>query len=175
MSNRPRYDANTPLPADVTTITAAKAFVLERWQERAREQGQAALPPDLSGACKFSSHFASLVFGGDIRGNLFHQWVELPDGRILDLNEDAEDVALLKAGEIPEYARQYAQWRRQSPPEDVYTHDPKHMRRLDQRRSMASVRPRAERWADAFRGSLEPVTDKNAQRERVPAKRQARP
>lgn len=148
--NTSAREARTPLPVTPETIAAAKAFALRKWQERARESGKAELPADLTAACKFTSAFAVRVFGGTVEGHLFHHWVRLPGGDILDLNEDAEDVALLKAGIVPDYARDFAAQSGQKPPEDVYANNPKHMRRRDLKESIASVQPRAQRWADEF-------------------------
>jgi hypothetical protein len=143
------------LPAIDENFQAAKEFAFRKWQERAREFGRE-MPIDLSGACKFTSLFAVLVFGGQIRGNFFHQWVELPNGRLLDLNAESEDVAILKGGSIPAYARSYAEAMRQTPPSDLYTHSQRHIGSRDHRESMASVRPRAEQWAREFLASRTP-------------------
>ena len=136
------------LPATPENIAAAKRFVFDKWRERAKELGRAD-PIDLSDACKFTSLFAATVFGGTMHGNFFHQWVELPDGRTLDLNDEAADVITMLRGEIPDDAKPYAaEMRKKLLP--LYTPDVRHMRSRGNRQSMASVRPRVQRWADEF-------------------------
>jgi len=138
-----------PLPATPENIAAAKRFVFGKWQERAKELGRDD-PIDLTDACKFTSLFAAMVFGGTMRGNFFHQWIELPDGRTLDLNDEAADVITMLRGEIPDASKDYAIMMRKKLPRSLYTHDERHMRRRDNRQSVASVRPRVERWVDEF-------------------------
>lgn len=137
------------VPATPENIARAKAFILAKWRERAIERGDSE-PADLSASCKFASLFAALVFGGEVRGNFFHQWVELPGGQTLDLAEDAADVADLHAGLFPDYARSYAIAMRKKPPTKLYKHDPRHMSSRDSRESMASVAPRVNRWVEEF-------------------------
>ncbi len=74
-------------------VERAKAFLLTKWRERAMESGKP-VPADLSSACKFSSLFVKLVFGGGIVGNRDHQFV-VREGVILDLNAAASDVRAL--------------------------------------------------------------------------------
>lgn len=85
------------LPATPENIARAKEFVMKKWIERFRERsGPNASPPtDLTDSCKFSSLFAQEVFGGSLRGNGDHQYVETPKGEIIDLNIDAQDVKQL--------------------------------------------------------------------------------
>ena len=130
-------------------IAAAKRFVFTKWQERAKEMRREA-PVDLSSACKFASLFAAKVFGGKVRGNFFHQWVELPDGQHLDLNDEAQDVAEMLRGQIPTDTQAYATAHRVQLPASLYTHDPIHMGMRDNRDSMASIKPRVERWVAEF-------------------------
>lgn len=139
----------TVLPVTPENIAAAKEFVFAKWIERAKEYGHDA-PVDLSSACKFASLFAAEVFDGQVRGNFFHQWVELPNGQRLDLNDEAEDVATMLRGEIPADTQDYAALSRKRLPKPLYTHDPRHMRSRDNRDSMASIKPRVMRWADEF-------------------------
>lgn len=142
-----------PIAATPQNIAAAKTFVLQKWRERAQELGRDD-PLDLADACKFTSLFAAKVFGGAVRGNFFHQWVELPDGRTLDLNDEAADVITMLRGEIPDGSKAYAAMMRKTLPQPVHTHDERHMRRRDNRQSMASVRPRVQRWVDEFLRSI---------------------
>jgi hypothetical protein len=133
--------SRTTLPITPQTIAAAKRFVFAKWIERAKEMGRDE-PVDLTSTCKFASLFAAEVFGGQMRGNFFHQWVELPDGQHLDLNDEAEDVAAMLRGEIPADTQAYAALSRQRLPSPLYTHDQRHMRTRANRDSMASIRPR---------------------------------
>jgi hypothetical protein len=94
--------------------------------------------------------FAAEVFGGQVRGNFFHQWVALPDGQHLDLNDEAQDVADMLRGEIPADTSAYAAASRKRLPASLYTHDPRHMKTRDNRDSMASIRPRVDRWVAEF-------------------------
>jgi len=68
-------------------------FLKEKWTERSKQrhdswgdaQDRAWQPPStLEGACKFTSLFALRLFGGRIRGNEHHQYLELPNGKIID-------------------------------------------------------------------------------------------
>lgn len=145
--------AKTILPATPQNIAAAKQFVFAKWQVRAKEMGRDE-PVDLSSACKFASLFAAEVFGGHVRGNFFHQWVELPDGKHLDLNDEAQDVATMLRGEIPDADKAYAELRRVRLPQPLYTHDGRHMRTRDNRDSMASVQPRVASWVAEFLASF---------------------
>ena len=141
--------AGQPLPATPENIAAAKSFVFGKWRERAKELGRDD-PVDLSDACKFTSLFAATVFGGTMRGNFFHQWVALPDGRTLDLNDEAADVITMLRGEIPDDAKDYASSMGKKLPSSLYTPDERHMRSRGNRQSMASVRLRVQQWADEF-------------------------
>jgi len=130
-------------------IAAAKIFVLRKWRERAIERGHDE-PADLSSACKFSSLFAAKVFGGKVRGNFFHQWCELPDGRPLDINDEAVDVVAMLNGKIPDDTRAYASASRKTLPQPLYTYHEPHMRSKGNRESMASVEPRVDQWVREF-------------------------
>lgn len=69
-------------------LAAASVFLLEKWRERARERGWSE-PDDLTNACKFASVFAQDVFGGRLRGNWHHQWVDHPEVGRIDLTRGA--------------------------------------------------------------------------------------
>ena len=137
------------LPTTPENIAAAKIFVLRKWRERAIERGHDE-PADLSSACKFSSLFAAKVFGGKVRGNFFHQWCELPDGRPLDINDEAVDVVAMLNGKIPDDTRAYASASRKTLPQPLYTYHEPHMRSKGNRESMASVEPRVDQWVREF-------------------------
>lgn len=118
------------LPATPENIERAKAFVFEKWKERAAERGKPE-PADLSYACKFSSLFAQRIFGGELRGNIDHQFLRTWDGQIVDLNMDAADVRELGA--------------------DAHEHDEDWFGCDDHEESMASCLPRVEKWVKQFR------------------------
>ncbi len=68
-------------------------FLKVKWAERSKQrydswgdtQDQPWQPPaTLEGACKFTSLFANRLFGGRMRGNQQHQFLELPNGKIID-------------------------------------------------------------------------------------------
>lgn len=143
--NNPNFLEPTP-----ENISKAKVFVLKKWQERAKENNKN-IPNDLSAACKFSSLFASIIFGGKIKGNFFHQWVELPNKKIFDLNDEAEDIALMKQGEIPDYLKDYANSNNLTMPKNIYTHDIVQQNHPDNKLSMKSIKPRVMSWVEEFK------------------------
>lgn len=134
-------ETTSTLPATPEMIAQAKVFVLRKWLERAQERGSS-LPADLSGSCKFSSMFAQRIFGGEIRGNYDHQYVQLPDGRIIDLNIDAADVSAL---------------------DDPHHHDSEFWGGPDHVESMASCRPRVDQWVAEFLRQGKSTLDERAQ------------
>lgn len=110
-------------------IELAREFVFGKWKERAIERGQPE-PSDLSYACKFSSMFAQRIFGGEVQGNLDHQYLRTWDGNIVDLNIDAEDVKMLG--------------------DDAHWHDEGWFGCPEHNESIASCRPRVEKWVREF-------------------------
>lgn len=118
----------SPLRPDPDVADLAREFVLRKWRERAAERGLS-VPRDLSGSCKFSSLFASRLFGLEMRGNEDHQFCIHPDGSIFDLNADAEDVRALA---------------------NPWKHDPAFWMNPDHQESMESCHPRVEAWLDEF-------------------------
>lgn len=115
-------------------IMRAREFALKKWKERAQERGSPE-PADLSYSCKFTSLFAQKLFGGKIKGSWDHQYLELPDGMVIDLNIDAEDVRALG--------------------DKAHTHDPSFFRgNHDWRDSMQSIKPRVNQWVKEFRSTL---------------------
>jgi hypothetical protein len=115
------------VPSTEENVEKAKAFIKQKWNERAKEYGREE-PTDLSGACKFASMFAKLVFGGELRGNKLHQFVEL-DNRLIDLTAGSSDVVLMK---------------------EPYKHDKRFWNNPEHKRSMQSCEPRAKQWAEEF-------------------------
>lgn len=109
------------------SVAAARAFVLEKWRERAALLGDAP-PDDLADACTFASIFALLVFGGNLCGNEQHQFVQLPNCSILDLT----GAAGVPVGH--ETMHDAAWWG--NPDHEV---------------NVASVAPRVARWVAEFR------------------------
>lgn len=118
-------------------IERARDFVLQKMIARHREKyGHIAalrdkVPSDLSDTCKFSSLFARELFGGRLRGNQAHQFVELKNGQILDLNADAADVARLGS--------------------HAYEHEPLYFwGNPEHKDALESCRPRVEKWVAEF-------------------------
>lgn len=125
------------LPATPENIARAQQFVFKKWleyhQERAAYGGPNAkyhMPTDLTNSCKFSSLFAREIFGGRLRGNEAHQFVEAPDGTIIDLNIDADDVK-----QLGDYAHRHMSGFWGNP---------------DHRDSVNSCIPRVGRWVEEF-------------------------
>jgi hypothetical protein len=110
------------------TIADLKAFLMEMWRERAIELNHPE-PRDLSSSCKFGSLLVQAVLGGEIRGNAHHAHCRLPDGSIVDLSEDAEDVRSLVARGI-----------------DPHHHHRRFMRSRETRESLDSCAQRVSRW-----------------------------
>jgi hypothetical protein len=145
------------LPATPENIEAAQEFVMRKWVERFHERNPGAndIPTDLSSACKFTSLFAQGVFGGRLRGNEGHQYVELPDGEILDLNRDARDV--IEMGELHRTTGKTG-WHRIEGREhegetfhgDPHAHDEVFFGNRDHVDSMRSVLPRVKDWIREF-------------------------
>lgn len=125
-------DTEGALPATGDNLERARAFVFGQWQARAAERGEPA-PNDLSGACKFSTLFVKLVFGGRIEGQWSHQY-NVVDGAVVDLNRDAADV------------RGLAQ---------PHWHDPVFFGNPDHLDSLQSCLPRVGEWAEKFAESFQ--------------------
>jgi hypothetical protein len=87
------HDHDGRIEASPENITAAAAFVFDRWRERAAELGHDD-PRDLSGACKFCALFAKALFGGTVDGDFDHVFVRV-DGAIIDLSAASADVGTL--------------------------------------------------------------------------------
>lgn len=111
-------------------LAKAKAIVLRGWKARAKERSLPE-PIDASGGCKFASLFFQALFGGEIKGNVNHQYNVL-NGQVFDLNEDCEDVRGFK---------RYMQ---------VYEHDAEFFGNDDHLASMSSCLPRVMRWVAEF-------------------------
>jgi hypothetical protein len=125
----PEREESTLVAPTPEAIEACKTTALEMWRRRAAERREPE-PYDLSSSCKFTTQFAKLIFGGEIRGNHDHFHLRCPCGVIVDLNADARDVM-----DIREQGR------------DPLLHDRRLMRSRDVRESLASCLPRAVRWA----------------------------
>ncbi|GJD91610.1 hypothetical protein BHAOGJBA_5158 [Methylobacterium hispanicum] len=90
-----QFDHAGPVEATPENVEAARAFVLDRWRERAHENGLPE-PADLSSACKFCALFAKALFGGSIDGHYEHLFNRVGGG-ILDLSEASADVGGMDA------------------------------------------------------------------------------
>ena len=112
-------------------IKKAKDFVFQKWKERAIER-MAREPMDLSSACKFSSLFVKMVFGGTIKGSWGHQYNDI-GGRVVDINSDAGDVLSLA---------------------DPHFHDRKFIGNRGHNESLESCMPRVKKWVEEFRNSV---------------------
>lgn len=136
-------------------IESARYFVGLRWTERQAERmaqlqaqfqiepepGSASLlagpaPQDLAGACKFASMFAQRLFGGSLRGNVDHQYLQREDGRIIDLCALASDVA-----ETRRLGR------------DPYRHDRRWFGNAEHKASLRSCEERVEAWVAAWQAA----------------------
>ena len=140
-----------PIKASEDAVRHARAFALLMWQERHDEKAaewKAATgsdwtrerPADLSSSCKFTSLFAAVVFGGEMKGNYDHQFAAA-DGKIIDLNAEADDVKG-RAG--------------------VHEHDPDFFWSPDHLDSLRSCLPRVERWLAAYSEVLQAETAPSA-------------
>lgn len=80
---------SAPLALTPENIAAAERFVLSAWKRYTKERhGQEAV--DLSNACKFSTVFAQALFGGRVRANYYHCWLESPTGELVDLTQGVQ-------------------------------------------------------------------------------------
>lgn len=141
------------LNEEISDFGAIKAFLFDKWKERAREQHRPE-PADLSGACKFAALFAKSILGGEIVANDFHTWL-VSSGEIIDLCSDARDVQEMKDGVFPSYAVSYAEHHGLKVPDNVYTPDTTFMRSADFRNSIRSNIPRVNLWVKEWKNSLE--------------------
>jgi len=109
-------------------------FLKEKWTERSKQrhdswgdaQDRAWQPPStLEGACKFTSLFALRLFGGRIRGNEHHQYLELPNGKIID------------PVPVPDH-------------DDPQHHDDEFWLNPEHKQSLESCLPRVKGWVNEF-------------------------
>lgn len=129
------------------SIQQAKDFLFDKWRERAIERGRTE-PTDLSSACKFGALFAKELFGGEIKANDFHTWVEL-NGQVIDLTQDSQEVQHMLRGEVPPSQLAYArQWGLEIPEEGIYTEDEDFMEDEDFIDSLKSCMPRVYSWVN---------------------------
>lgn len=130
------YFDGYPIEATDANIEAVRAFCLRKWQERHVENkgSLGETPQDLSNACKFTALFGSVVFGADIGGNYDHVFNVL-DGKIIDINAGAADVAALA---------------------DPYRHDDVFIGSGDFQDSMDSCVSRVEEWICDFEPPFAP-------------------
>jgi hypothetical protein len=109
-------------------IEKAKIYLLKKWKDRQIELGRDA-PADLSGASKFASLFAKELWGGEVQGNEFHQYLVLGSHVILDLCEDSSSVNDLLLDGV-----------------DIYQNDALFIGSAEYVSSMASCNPRVQLW-----------------------------
>ena len=142
------------LPATEETITAAKTFLAQHWQEWLAENRR---PDhgDLRGACVFATAFARLLFGGSPVGNWHH--LRLKVGEIhIDFTEASgvREQALERDAEYRELEAAMPSFRRpsffQGTDPDPLLHQPDYLRSPDFIESWHSVQPRAQDWAKEF-------------------------
>lgn len=115
--------AGSHYPATPEWIDKAKAFLWEKWRERATEMGRPE-PTDLNTACKFASLFAQNLFGGEVRGNREHQFLDTDEGIRVDLTDNLTAPA---------------------------HHDKRFWLNPEHRESMQSIEPRVRKWVEEFR------------------------
>lgn len=101
-------------------IKKAKEFIFSKWKERALEKNKPE-PTNLDNACKFASLFALEIFGGKLRGNSEHQWIEI-NGIIIDLTDNNTN----------------------------YEHDDDFWMNEEHAESLESCMPRVEDWVKIF-------------------------
>lgn len=126
-------DHRGPVEATAENVEAARIFALDRWRERAEENGLP-VPADLSGACKFCSLFAKSLFGGSIDGHYDHIFNRI-GGEVLDLSAASADVIGLR---------------------DAYRSDPEFLASEDLHYSLETCVPRVLRWVAAFQRPASP-------------------
>jgi hypothetical protein len=120
-------EAKGILPLTDENIQAAKSFLFQKWKERAAERYENE-PTDMSRSCKFVSQFVQKVFGGRMEGHYDHQY-NVINGKVVDLNADAEDVKRL---------------------ENPHHHDTAFWGNRDHKASMKSCLPRVNTWVEEF-------------------------
>lgn len=126
----------SPLLPTPEILEIVRSVAMEGWRARAKERGLPE-PSDLSGSCKFTSLLLRRLFGGRLRGNEGHQFLELSGGQRLDLNEWAQDVVELRAKGL-----------------DPWRHDPLFWNNPDHRASLRSCEARVDLWETEVRSRL---------------------
>ncbi len=120
-------------------VVLAKKFLMQKWVSRSKEMRND-MPVDLTNACRFASMFAYKVFGGKMRGNWYHQFVQLGKD-IIDLTDSAgvgpHQSEGLQKGSVPAYV-------------GPHHHDKKFWGNSDHIAKMGSCVPRVEQWVKEF-------------------------
>lgn len=116
-----------PLKYSDAQFVLAKAYVFRMWCEWAAQR-EAAVPLDLSGACKYGSLFMCRVFGGAIHGHYQHQYNHI-DGLRVDLSWDAADVAAMT---------------------HPFLHEPLYFAIPEHQHTLQGCLPRVDRWVVGF-------------------------
>jgi hypothetical protein len=138
-----------PTPANLKRFVQ---FLKEKWTERSKQRhdswGDAQAdqwqpPSTLEGACKFTSLFALRLFGGRIRGNEHHQYLELPNGKIID------------PVPVPDH-------------DDPQYHDDDFWMNPEHKQSLESCLPRVKGWVNEFMSMNESQITEMADRSGLP-------
>ena len=165
------------LPTDKKTLRAAGRAFRHLWQTKQMlEAGFPAVPgaPKVApGSCIFAAAVARSLFGADIRGNWQHVWGE--NEHIIDLSGMADvpldkaivlHVAMLRERGYTVLGTGDGTWSVQLsygdrkvdyPPvitSKYFEHEPYLLNDRDFRETIATVIPRAKKWADAIRAEI---------------------
>lgn len=116
------------IPHSEDAEEAARDFALNGWNARRFERGLPAAK-DLSNACKFASLFARELFGGTLKGNAEHQYLELPSGQVVDLTQGSAMFDEM---------------------DDPMVHDPDFWGNPEHVESLESCMPRVDDWVKGF-------------------------
>ncbi|MHD0644373.1 hypothetical protein ACYPKM_01900 [Pseudomonas aeruginosa] len=109
------------------TLSIAKNAIRDLWKERLDGLGRFD-EGHRDGSQKFAALLARRLFGGKLAGNENHVFVELPCGKVLDLNDDQPGVKSLG--------------------DAAYRREDLTLLQQDYRVSLASCVGRVERWAE---------------------------
>lgn len=140
------------IQATPNNLKRFEQFLKVKWAERSKQrydswgdtQDKPWQPPaTLEGACKFTSLFANRLFGGRMRGNQKHQYLELPNGKIID------------PVPVPGVA-------------NPQQHDEEFWMNPDHKDSLESCLPRVNEWVKEFMSMNESQITEMSERNRLP-------
>lgn len=126
-----QYDHSASTCLTRENYQKAYEHVLTGWQKRAEERGYE-IPASLDNACKFSSLFMKLVFGGRIEGNYDHQF-NVIENTIVDLTQDSPALKNM---------------------ENPYEHDELFFGNEEHMESLISCMPRVLEWVRDYEKAL---------------------